>query len=1102
MIWDGFVFDISERKATEIALRKSENRFQKLADNVPGILYGYQLSPDGTDQFTYISSGFEEVYGFPPDQALEDSNVIWQMTHPDDVDRLKRAVMESFHTLQVWQAQYRVTTPSGERKWLQGIARPTQQPNGDVIWDGLIIDISDRKQVDEALKMSEQRFRNMAANVPGAIFQYVLHADGTDRVSYMSPGCYDLWEVAAESVQEDAQQLWDMVHPEDRAAMYASVLHSAKTLQPWSWQWRIVTPSGKTKWLEAAGRPEGRENGDVVWDSLVMDISDRKQAEVALQTSESRLNTLIRNLPGFVYRVANDRCYTASFVSNGVVDITGYLPQDYLGSSAKVAFGKQIHPHDRERVWNVIQRALQNQQSYECEYRIIDRAGQTKWVWERGQGIFGANGILYHLEGFVTDISGRKQAELALRESEVRYRQVVEAQTDFILRSLPDTTITFANDALCRALGVAFNEIVGKQWVELANPDDLQRNVFQQLSRLTPESPRCFVENRDTRADGKTGWTQWLNEGVFDDAGQLVEIQSVGRDITELKHIEQALRESEERLRLVTGNMSDLVCLHQIEGHFIYATPSSCALLGFLPSELVGQDFYRLVHPKDRDRVRHHIDVLSQEAPSGVVIYRIRHKNGVYIWLETLVKLVFDQTGQMLHLQTTSRNVSDRIKAEQQLKHDALHDGLTGLPNRNRLMHRLDLALKRTKSHSDFQFAVLFLDLDNFKVVNDSLGHLVGDELLISVAHHLQTLLRDTDVAARLGGDEFVILIEEMQGIQDAVVIAEQILEGLRSPFNVANRDVFISASIGIVAGGLNHNRAADLLRDADLAMYRAKHSGKSQYAIFDPAMHCQVMQRLHLEQDLRQALERNEFVLFYQPIVALETLQVVGFEALIRWQHPQRGLVSPLEFIPTAEETGLIVPIGRWTLSAACQQLARWHAQYPERTFTVSVNLSVQQLQSPLLDDLSEALAVSQLPPSHLVLEITESMLVKNVEATQTLLERVREMGIRLSIDDFGTGYSSLSYLCKLPVDTLKIDRAFVSPDNADVRNQVIAESIIALSDLLELSVIAEGIQTPEQLAWLKMLGCKHGQGYLFSAPLPADQASQLLPQAVSLNP
>lgn len=1076
----------------------TETRLQAFARNTPGILYQYRLSSDGLEAFLYLSDRCQELWGVEAEVAMQDASQLWESVHPDDLPELRTAIFQSAYTLEPLNFEWRISRPEGAEKWLQTSAYPQRRENGDVVWDGFIFDISERKAAEIALRESENRFQKLADNLPGVLFGYCLHADGVDEFTYLSSGFEEVYGFSHDVVLNDSPVFWQTVHPDDAELLQRSIMESRQTLQVWRVQYRVVTPRGEVKWLQVISRPTLQLNGDTVWDGLIIDISDRKQAELALQISENRLTTLIANLPGCMYRVANNRNRTASFISQGIAEITGYTAADYL-EKAGVSLGQQIYVHDRERVWNGVQHSLKEQQTYEFEYRLMTRKGEAKWVWERGQGIFDESGHLHHLEGFITDISDRKQAELALQESEIRYRQVVEAQTDFILRSLPDTTVTFANDALCQALGLSPSEVVGKKWVEIANPDDLEREVLQKLAYLNPENPRCFVENRDTRATGQIGWTQWLIEGVFDDAGNLVEIQSVGRDITELKQVEQALRYSEERLRLVTENMSDLVCLHQMEGHFVYATPSSHALLGYHPEELVGRSPYDLIHPQDRDRVRHKIYQPAWEGNATSITYRIGHKDGNYIWIETLAKPIFDEHGKVLHLQTTSRNVSDRVKAEHQLKHDALHDGLTGLPNRNCLMSRLDLALSRAQTEPGYQFAVLFLDLDNFKVINDSLGHLVGDEILITVANQLRQFIRDTDVAARLGGDEFVVLVEEIEGIYGAVEIAERILTGLRSPFPVSDRKVFISTSIGIVAGA-NHQQAADLLRDADLAMYQAKHSGRSQYAIFDPRMHFQVMQRLHLEQDLRKALENEELMLFYQPIVSLETLKVTGFEALIRWQHPQQGLILPGEFIAIAEETGLIVPMGQWIFMTACQQLAIWQTEHKNSDLKMSVNLSAHQLQRVLLNQLDDAIRLSQINPSDLILEITESMLIENMQSTQNLLEEIRQRGISLSIDDFGTGYSSLSYLNKLPVGTLKIDRTFVSPHELDNRNQVIAESILALSNLLDLGVIAEGIQTPKQFEWLKQLGCKQGQGYLFSAPVPADQATRLLQKEISV--
>ena len=555
-----------------------------------------------------------------------------------------------------------------------------------------------------------------------------------------------------------------------------------------------------------------------------------------------------------------------------------------------------------------------------------------------------------------------------------------------------------------------------------------------------------------------------------------------------------ALAASEARLRLVTENMSDLVCLHAPDGAYLYVTPSSQALLGYSPEELSDRNPNDFLHPEDQTNHPLNFSDATRAHLINPVTYRMRTKSGDYTWLETLKRPILDSNGQLVHWQTTSRNVNERVTAQNQLKHDALHDKLTGLPNRSLLMERLDLSLKRAKRSIDYQFAVIFLDLDNFKLINDSLGHLTGDKLLIEISKHLKNIVREMDVVVRLGGDEFVILLEEISGIREAVRIAERIFEEFYKPLRLAHREIFISTSIGIVLSTTDYSRAADLLRDADLAMYQAKHNGRGQYAIFDTSMRQQVLQQMHLENELRQALKNGDFILYYQPIINLKTLMVEGFEALIRWHHPTRGLVSPSEFIKLAEEIGLIVPIGQSMLHLASQQLESWQARFPDSALSVSVNLSVGQLHNFLLKQLDEIFSTYNLQSNTLTLEITESILVQNIHDTSSLLEKIKSKGVRISLDDFGTGYSSLNYLHKFPIDTLKIDREFVSLGTTDTRNHIIAESLTTLSHLLGLTTVAEGIETNQQLEWLRNIGCQSGQGFLFSQPVCATQATKLL--------
>jgi len=589
--------------------------------------------------------------------------------------------------------------------------------------------------------------------------------------------------------------------------------------------------------------------------------------------------------------------------------------------------------------------------------------------------------------------------------------------------------------------------------------------------------------------------------------------------------IQQALRESEERYRLLAENINDLVCLHQPDGRYLYVSPSCESLLGYHHNELIGKDPYNFFHPDDADSILQQTlaaalqstpftnpytfsyaesaDCVTQETDANAhklkpipITYRMRHKSGNYIWFETLTTPIIDDQGEVVQLQTTSRDITERILAQERLRYEALHDALTGLPNRHLLMERLEYAIHRSKRLENYHFAILFLDLDRFKVINDSLGHLTGDQVLIAIGKKLQSLLRESDLAVRMGGDEFVILLDEIKGINDAVRATERILAKLNLPLMIEGREIYITTSIGIVFGSKDYLEAAHILRDADIAMYRAKHEGKARYEIFDPEMHKEALKRLHLENDLRQGIEREEFILYYQPIIELATNQLVGFEALVRWQHPTEGLKSPVEFIAVAEETGLITSLDYWVLRTACQQLAGWQTMFPNiSTLKISVNLSAQDLRRyDLLEVVDCVLAETKLSPKCLTLEITESMLIEDVKATINLLRQFKKRGLEISIDDFGTGYSSLSYLHRLPVDNLKVDRSFVNQMQETRRNYQIVETIATLSNHLELNTIAEGIETVEQLELLQKLGYKFGQGYLFYKPLSQDDAEALL--------
>jgi diguanylate cyclase (GGDEF)-like protein len=452
--------------------------------------------------------------------------------------------------------------------------------------------------------------------------------------------------------------------------------------------------------------------------------------------------------------------------------------------------------------------------------------------------------------------------------------------------------------------------------------------------------------------------------------------------------------------------------------------------------------------------------------------------------LETEKRELLENRNSVLEQQVSMRTAELKV-ASDLITHNALHDALTDLPNRRLLLQRIELAIQRSHQSNSYDYAILFLDLDQFKVVNDSLGHIIGDQLLISISKKLKAHLENVYLVARFGGDEFVILLEYIANIDQVIEIAESILNDFQIPLILNGGEIFINVSIGIVLGNKNYHQATDLLRDADLAMYKAKAQGRNSYKIFNVKMHDQAIKRLTLETDLRNAIDRQELMVYYQPIIdILNGDRLIGFEALVRWQHPIRGIVSPMDFVPVSEETGLIVALDSWVFHEACQQLVKWQATFP--TLKMSINLSAQNIHNPnLLTDIDRILAKTGLDGKSITLEITENILIADINQTIDLLSQIKVRNIQVSIDDFGTGYSSLNYIHRLPADYLKIDRSFVNQIQESSRNYQIVRTIIGLGNQIGLAIVAEGIETSEQLQILQDLGCQFGQGYLFSQPL-----------------
>jgi diguanylate cyclase (GGDEF)-like protein/PAS domain S-box-containing protein len=575
--------------------------------------------------------------------------------------------------------------------------------------------------------------------------------------------------------------------------------------------------------------------------------------------------------------------------------------------------------------------------------------------------------------------------------------------------------------------------------------------------------------------------------------------QALREQMDELEETEQALRESEEQYALATLGANDGLWDWDLRTDEVYFSERWKVILGQKDSEVEGviNEWFKRIHPEDLEQVKSDLsNHMKGLTPHFENEHRMLHTNGEYLWVLTRGLAVRDEDENAYRMAGSLTDITAWKKAEKQLLHDAFHDALTGLPNRALFVDRLGQAIERNKRRREDNFAVLFLDLDRFKVINDSLGHTIGDRLLVAIARRLEVFLRTVDTVARIGGDEFVILLEDIRGPEDAKRVASRIQEELALPFFPNDHKVFTSVSIGIVLSTSEYDRPEDILRDADIAMYRAKAKGRARFEIFDTEMRAQAIARLELETDLRRAIGFQEFQVHYQPIVSLETNRIIGFEALVRWQHPDRGLIPPEEFIYVAEETGLIIPIDWWVLRTACQQLADWQEAFPsDPPLTISVNVSAKHFTNlDLVRQVENILQATGLENNSLKLEITESVFMETDETAQKAFAQLQNIGIQLQIDDFGTGYSSLGYLQRFPVDTIKIDRSFVSRMDGHTTNSEIVRTIVRLARELNMEAIAEGVETREQLDQLKDLDCDFGQGFLISKPMNSAAAEKLI--------
>ena len=813
--------------------------------------------------------------------------------------------------------------------------------------------------------------------------------------------------------------------------------------------------------------------------------------------SEGWLRTVLENTSDVICVLKADGSFR--YISPAVKRVLGYPPEALLGT---VCFD-YVHTDDAAFVAESFAQILKTPGLHTpLQFRVRTKDGSLRYV----EAI--PNNQLEDptLQGMVVtfrDLTERVRMEKVLREAQERYRTLVEHLPAVVYVDTPKGPgyAGYTSPQAEAMLGYPLDTWDADPlfWTKLLHPDDKER-VVAENTRANAAGEPLILEYRMISRDDRVVWLHDESVVLPDETGQIRYRQGVLLDITKRKEAEKALREAEVRYRTLVEQIPAITYIDRADGSDepLYTSPQIEEMLGYTAEEwLEGRLWSECLHPVDKERVLAADERFESGGERFSEEYRLFAKDGSVVWVREDAVLTRDETGGPLYWQGVLFNITERKALEEQLQRQALHDTLTGLPNRALFSDRLQHAVARTQRRGG-KVAVLFMDLDNFKVINDSLGHNAGDELLVGVTGRLRASLRPEDTAARLGGDEFAILLVDLNNVDEATLVAERIGDKLRAPFELAHRETFVTASIGVAISGTTGTPRwpEELLRHADLAMYRAKHSGKARYAIFEEAMSARAMERLELSNDLRRALEREEFAVHYQPQVSLATGGTVGFEALVRWEHPERGQLLPARFIPLAEETGLIVPIGQWVLREACYQAKEWNRQYPsDPSLIVCVNLSAKQLRDPnLYRVVGQILEESGLEPGSLELEITESVAMEDAPATAAALEELHTLGVRVIIDDFGTGYSSLSYLEKFPMDYIKIDRSFVGELEGESGSRVLVKVMIDLVHTLGLEVIAEGVETTGQLERLREMGSDIAQGRYFSRPLPSEAAASLL--------
>ncbi len=1052
-----------------------EGTFQRFIENLPVMFYA--VSPTAPHRPIYISPTFEK-FGYPLKTWMTDPDIWDRVIHEEDRDRVLSSTREAMRMGESIDFEYRVVCKSGNVIWVRDRSCFIKDKNGELLcWQGVILDITERKTATDEIEKREKLYRTLARTIPKTAvllfdhdYRYTL-ADG-EQLKHHN------W------TQEmfENKTLFD-VFPQEIATEWAGYYERAL-----NGEHVVLDMDNDEGSFQVSVLPIQDENGETIAGMVMwQDTTEQKRANDALAESETRYRQLFENANDIIY--VHDLQGNYISINQAAERIFGYTREEALAMNMT----KIIAPEHLDLVKRQLTRKVaggKSQTVYEVD--CIKKDG-SRATLEVNSSVIVKDGSPIAVQGIARDVTERKTAEELITTNEERYRDLFENANDLIYTHDLQGNFTSLNRAGEFITEYSRDEALGMNLAQVVAPEFLEAARTMTARKIEDERPTTYELEIISKSGRRV--TLELSTRLIVVDGLPVGVQGIGRDITERRQAEQSLHKTLSLFSSTFESTADGIVVMSLDRQIVTCNKKFVEMWG-VPDDILeaknGEKLVDLVAEQieNTEDFRRQLDDVYRD-PDAVAKEILKLKDG----------RIFERYSQPQYLEGVPvgrvacfRDITERNLAEEKLRYYALHDTLTDLPNRVQFMDHLRQAVERATGNSFARFAVLFLDLDRFKVINDSLGHAVGDKLLIAISERLRACVRPGDVVSRLGGDEFTILLNRSGDIAEVIGVAERLQAKISEPFKIDNYEVFTTASIGIIVSGDVARRAEDFLRDADAAMYRAKEAGKARYEIFDREMHVRNMNLLQVETDLRHAVEREEFEVLYQPIVELATGKVKEFEALIRWRHPVHGLVGPDEFVHVAEETGLIIAIGKWILDESCRQVAEWQQKFGQ-PFAVSVNLSAKQLMHPnLTSQVKEVLLETGLDPSQLKLEVTESTVMEHSEKSLKVLSDLDELGVALSTDDFGTGYSSLSYLQRFPFERLKIDRSFVKIMDEDEKSGAIVKTILMLGENLDIEVVAEGIETASQLEKLRELGCNTGQGYLFSRPIDREAAEDFL--------